>query len=90
MAPPSSLLHSPTLRPLAVVTGAGSGIGFAQRFAGRPASHVFANAGIGGASGDVLDLPDAAWQWAWGVNVLGAPPSIEQALAPFDDFGAPA
>lgn len=44
----------------------------AERHAGRRASHVFANAGIGGASGDVLGLPEAAWQWAWDVNVLGA------------------
>jgi len=44
----------------------------AARFAGRPVSHVFANAGIGGVPGDLLQLPDEAWQWAWEVNVLGA------------------
>jgi len=44
----------------------------AERFAGRAASHVFANAGIGGAPGDALNLADAAWQWAWDVNFLGA------------------
>jgi NADP-dependent 3-hydroxy acid dehydrogenase YdfG len=44
----------------------------AQQFAGRPASHVFANAGIGGVMGDVLGLSDDAWQWAFDVNVLGA------------------
>jgi 2-keto-3-deoxy-L-fuconate dehydrogenase len=44
----------------------------AQQFAGRPASHVFANAGIGGVMGDVLGLADEAWQWAFDVNVLGA------------------
>jgi NAD(P)-dependent dehydrogenase (short-subunit alcohol dehydrogenase family) len=44
----------------------------AQQFAGRPASHVFANAGIGGVTGDVLGLADDAWQWAFDVNVLGA------------------
>lgn len=100
--------------PLSIVTGAGSGIGFAlsqallargcvviaidrhldtmdpraQRFAldvrdatgmarlaeslaGRPAAHVFANAGIGGMPADVLGSTDEAWQWAWDVNVLG-------------------
>lgn len=44
----------------------------AQRFAGRPASHVFANAGIGGMGGDLLGLADGAWQWAFEVNTLGA------------------
>ena len=44
----------------------------ADRCAGRPARYVFANAGIGGAPGDALQLADAAWQWAWDVNVLGA------------------
>jgi len=44
----------------------------AERFAGRPASHVFANAGVGGVPGDLLQLSDAAWQWAWDVNFLGA------------------
>jgi 2-keto-3-deoxy-L-fuconate dehydrogenase len=101
--------------PLAVVTGAGAGIGraltaelldrgcdvvaidrdtasvdsraerveldvrdaegmakLAARFSGRPASHVFANAGVGGMPGDLLGLPDEAWQWVWDVNVLGA------------------
>ncbi|CAN5408841.1 hypothetical protein BH11PSE9_BH11PSE9_21320 [soil metagenome] len=41
----------------------------AASFEGRPASHVFANAGIGGVPGDVLTVGDAAWQWAWEVNV---------------------
>ena len=101
--------------PLAVVTGAGAGIGaaltasllargievvaidrdttsidpraerfaldvrdaagmarLAERWRGRAASHVFANAGVGGLPGDVLDLADDAWQWTWDVNVLGA------------------
>ncbi|CAN5899527.1 SDR family oxidoreductase [soil metagenome] len=44
--------------------------GLAASFDGRPASHVFANAGIGGVSGDVLTVGDAAWQWAWEVNVV--------------------
>lgn len=44
----------------------------AEQFSGRAASHVFANAGIGGMSGDVLGLADEAWQWAWEVNTLGA------------------
>ncbi|WP_425257765.1 SDR family oxidoreductase [Rubrivivax sp. RP6-9] len=43
----------------------------AERFAGRAAAMVFANAGIGGIGGDAPDLPDAAWQWAWEVNTLG-------------------
>lgn len=120
MVAPSSLPSpsSPLARtraPLAVVTGAGAGIGraptkalvergcdvvaidrdtasvdpraerfeldvrdadgmaqLAARYAGRPASHVFANAGVGGRLGDLLDLPDEAWQWVWDVNVLGA------------------
>ena len=46
--------------------------GLAERFSGRPASHVFANAGSGGAPGDLLQLADDAWQWAWDVNFLGA------------------
>lgn len=41
-------------------------------FANRPVSHVFANAGIGGMPGDVLSLDDAAWSWAWDVNVVAA------------------
>lgn len=112
MSPASSLSAS---RPLAVVTGASSGIGaalaaalverdldvvaidrraddidpraqrfaadvrdeaamaaVAERFAGRAAAFVFANAGIGGIGGDAPDLPDSAWQWAWEVNTLGA------------------
>jgi NAD(P)-dependent dehydrogenase (short-subunit alcohol dehydrogenase family) len=107
--------HSVSERPVAVVTGAASGIGsaltqsllardcrvvaidldtdavderaerfsldvrdaeamhsLAHRYAGTAATHVFANAGIGGAPGDVLGLPDGAWQWAWEVNFLGA------------------
>ena len=44
----------------------------ADHFAGRPASYVFANAGIGGALGDALGLADQAWQWAWDVNFLAA------------------
>ena len=43
----------------------------ADSFAGRPVSHVFANAGIGGMRGDVLHLDDQAWLWAWEVNMLG-------------------
>lgn len=114
MVNPPVIPSSPA-RPLAVVTGAASGIGqaltaallareldvvaidreldgvdpraqgfaadvrdeaamaaVAERFAGRPAAYVFANAGIGGILGDAPDLPDAAWQWAWEVNTLGA------------------
>jgi 2-keto-3-deoxy-L-fuconate dehydrogenase len=44
----------------------------AQQFAGRPAKLVFANAGVGGPACDVLASPDAAWQWVWDVNVMGA------------------
>jgi NAD(P)-dependent dehydrogenase (short-subunit alcohol dehydrogenase family) len=44
----------------------------AERFAGHPASYVFANAGVGGVPGDALQLADDAWQWAWDVNFLGA------------------
>ena len=44
----------------------------ADRFVGTPVTHVFANAGVGGAAGDVLSLPDSAWQWTWEVNVIGA------------------
>lgn len=114
MANPISA-HPSDTRPVAVVTGAASGIGealtaallerdldvvtidreidridprarrfavdvrdeaamaaVAERFAGRPAAFVFANAGIGGVGGDAPDLPDSAWQWAWEVNTLGA------------------
>jgi NAD(P)-dependent dehydrogenase (short-subunit alcohol dehydrogenase family) len=111
----SSPIPSHPSRPLAVVTGAASGIGqalvmallardldviaidrqtdgvdpraqrfaidvrdapamaaLAERYAGRPASYVFANAGVGGIAGDAPDLPDEAWQWAWEVNTMGA------------------
>jgi NAD(P)-dependent dehydrogenase (short-subunit alcohol dehydrogenase family) len=111
----SASTASTSVAPLAVVTGAASGIGralteallargadvvaidrdasaidprarrhaldvrdadamvrLAERYAGRAASHVFANAGIGGVPGDLLQLPDEAWQWAWEVNCLGA------------------
>ncbi len=44
----------------------------AHSFAGRPVSHVFANAGIGGVTGDGLGLADEAWRWAWEVNFLSA------------------
>jgi 2-keto-3-deoxy-L-fuconate dehydrogenase len=113
MASPSPA--SSSLPALAIVTGAGSGIGqaltaallkrgfdvvaidrdpsaadvrarrfaldvrdvdgmalLAEQFADRPVHHVFANAGIGGASGDLLGLAEDAWQWAWEVNFLGA------------------
>lgn len=115
MVPPSASPPAANAAPIAVVTGAGAGIGLAlagallargheviaidrdvsavdpraervaldvrdaegmaalaTRHAGRPASHVFANAGIGGMPGDVLDLADEAWRWAFEVNVLGA------------------
>ena len=38
---------------------------------GRPARHVFANAGIG-SGGDALDATDATWEWAFDVNVTAA------------------
>lgn len=47
-------------------------VALAARFAGRPASHVFANAGVGGTSGDVLTLGDDDWRWALEVNTIGA------------------
>ena len=43
----------------------------ATEYRGRPARHVFANAGIG-SRGDALDATDATWQWAFDVNVTAA------------------
>jgi len=54
------------------VRDAGAMAALAARFEGRPASHVFANAGVGGQAGDAPGLPDDAWRWAWEVNMLGA------------------
>ena len=48
-----------------------------RRYAGRPVQYVFANAGIG-AGGDVLSASDAAWQWAWEVNVLAPIRTLRQ------------
>jgi 2-keto-3-deoxy-L-fuconate dehydrogenase len=68
----TSAIDASALRFDVDVRDAGGMARVAQQFAGRPASHVFANAGIGGAMGDVLGLADDAWQWAFDVNVLGA------------------